>query len=191
MLNLKCDSNAAWAPVAIAGLDALLSDHVHCEKKAAAAAISFINRYPSRTRLVDAMTAHAREELEHFDLVHGVLRSRHSVLAHDTADPYVNRLLALVRKVEPHRELDSLICAALIEARSCERFQLLIDALPVCDERCLFEDLMPSEARHYAMFMHLARNVGGASEADSRLDELSFLEADIVRSLPNEARMHG
>jgi tRNA 2-(methylsulfanyl)-N6-isopentenyladenosine37 hydroxylase len=191
MLNLKCDSNPQWVRAAIDDLDVLLSDHVHCEKKAAAAALSFINRYPSRTALVSAMTVHAREELEHFDRVHDVLRSRDSTLLHDTPDPYVNRLLALVRKGEPQRELDSLICAALIEARSCERFQLLIDALPLCDERRLFEELMPSEARHYAMFMEHARVAAGAAIADERLDELAFLEAGIVRALPNEARMHG
>ncbi|MCZ7554813.1 MAG: tRNA-(ms[2]io[6]A)-hydroxylase [Bacteroidia bacterium] len=191
MLNLQCDSNPEWVRAAIDDLDVLLSDHVHCEKKAAAAALSFINRYPGRTALVSAMTVHAREELEHFDRVHDVLRGRQSVLLHDTPDPYVNRLLALIRKGEPQRELDSLICAALIEARSCERFQLLIDALPPCEERRLFEELMPSEARHYAMFMEHARTAAGAAETDRRLGELATLEADIVRALPNEARMHG
>jgi tRNA 2-(methylsulfanyl)-N6-isopentenyladenosine37 hydroxylase len=191
MLNLACDSNAAWAAAAVAEMDTLLSDHVHCEKKAAAAAISFINRYPGQAPLVDAMTAHAREELEHLDRVNGALRARSGVLLHDTPDPYVNQLLALARREEPWRQLDSLICAALIEARSCERFQLLIDALPVCDERRVFEELMPSEARHYAMFMQLARESPVGHNADNRLHELAHGEADIVRGLPNLPRMHG
>jgi tRNA 2-(methylsulfanyl)-N6-isopentenyladenosine37 hydroxylase len=191
MLNLKNESNSAWVLAAVDDLETLLSDHVHCEKKAAAAAISFINHYPARTVLVEAMTAHAREELEHLDRVHSVLLARPARLRHDSSDPYVNQLLANVRKDEPFRQLDALICAALIEARSCERFQLLIDALPDCIERRLFVDLMPSEARHYAMFMQLARETTNAREADARLDELSLLEADIVRTLPNSPRMHG
>ncbi len=191
MLNLKSATNAAWARVAVEQLDVLLSDHAHCEKKAAAAAIAFINRYPMLPALVDAMTAHAREELDHLDRVHHVLRARNAAMIRDTADPYVNQLLAHVRRGEPAYQLDALICAALIEARSCERFQLLIDALPACEERRLFEELMPSEARHYAMFMHFARECSSAREAEARLEELSLLEADIVRALPNEPRMHG
>ncbi len=191
MLNLKGGTNEAWVRAAVDDLETLLSDHVHCEKKAAAAAISFINRYPARTVLVDAMTAHAREELEHFDRVHAVLLARPAVLRHDSPDPYVNQLLAFARKDEPRRQLDALICAALIEARSCERFLLLIEALPDCDERRLFEELMPSEARHYAMFMQLARDTTNTRDADARLDELSQLEAGIVHALPNVARMHG
>ncbi|PLX28919.1 MAG: tRNA 2-methylthio-N6-isopentenyl adenosine(37) hydroxylase MiaE [Ignavibacteria bacterium] len=191
MLNLRCDSNPEWAPAAAADLETLLSDHVHAEKKAAVTAISLINRYPERTLLVDHMIAHAQEELEHFSLVMGQLKLRGWTLRHDTADPYVNKLLSHARTSEPGRLLDSLIVAALIEARSCERFQLLIAELPEGELRDLFESLMPTEAHHYTMFMNLAREYYSNDEVDQRFAEMAEFEADIVRSLPNEPRMHG
>jgi len=191
MLKLQCDSNPGWAPAAVADLDTLLCDHVHCEKKAAVTALSFVNRYPDRTLLVDQMITHAQEELEHFALVMGHLKLRGQTLQRDSADPYVNALLSHTRSEEPGRLLDALIVAALIEARSCERFQLLIDALPEGSLRDLFDGLMPSEARHYAMFMNLAREYYSTAEVDARFTELAAGEAEIVRALPDHPRMHG
>jgi tRNA-(ms[2]io[6]A)-hydroxylase len=191
MLNLRCESNPGWAAAAVAQLDVLLSDHVHCEKKAAVTAISFINRYPERTLLVDHMIAHAQEELEHFVLVMEQIKKRGETLRRDAADAYVNALLGHARSDEPGRLLDALIVAALIEARSCERFQLLITALPLSDIRSLFESLMPSEARHYAMFLGLAREYYPTETVDARLEEFAEWEAQIVRALPDEPRMHG
>ena len=191
MLNLKCASNPGWAAAAIADLDTLLIDHLHAEKKAATTALSLINRYPERTRLLDEMIAHATEELEHFSLVLAHLRRRGITPRRDTPDAYVNRLLEHARRDEPVRLLDALIVAALIEARSCERFQLLIDILPPGDERDLFIALMPSEARHYAMFLDLAREYFPDAQVRQRLDEFTALEAEIVASLPDEPRMHG
>ncbi len=191
MLRLKCESNAGWAAAALADLDALLIDHVHCEKKAASTALSLINRYPEKTLLVEQMIAHAQEELEHFALVMACLKERGVALRRDSADSYVNRLLDHARRDEPLRLLDALIVAALIEARSCERFQLLIDALPGGALRDLFDGLMPSEARHFAMFLSLAREYFSPDEVEKRLEEYAVIEADIVRTLPNEPRMHG
>lgn len=191
MLNLKCASNPGWAAAAAADLDTLLIDHLHAEKKAASTALSLINRYPDRALLVDHMIAHAQEELEHFVLVLGHLKRRGVTPRHDVPDAYVNHLLAHARKDEPARLLDALIVAALIEARSCERFQLLVGILPAGPERDLFERLMPSEARHYAMFLTLAREYFPAAEVQTRLEVFTDLEADIVRSLPGEPRMHG
>ncbi len=191
MLRLKCESNAGWAPAAVADLDTLLIDHVHCEKKAASTALSLINRYPEKTLLVDHMIVHAQEELEHFALVLGYLKERGTGLRRDSADPYVNQLLEHARRNEPQRLLDSLIVAALIEARSCERFQLLVDALPPGDLRDLFDGLMPSEARHFTMFLTLAREYFAAEEVERRLEEYTVIEAGIVRGLRDEPRMHG
>ncbi|MFZ1730661.1 MAG: tRNA-(ms[2]io[6]A)-hydroxylase [Bacteroidota bacterium] len=191
MLRLKCESNAGWSAAALADLDTLLIDHVHCEKKAASTALSLINRYPENDLLVEHMIEHAKEELEHFALVMEFLKRRGVSLRRDSADPYVNQLLAHSRRGEPFRLLDSLIVAALIEARSCERFQLLVEALPAGELRDLFNGLMPSEARHFAMFLSLAREYFPADDVDQRLEEFTILEAAIVRGLPNEARMHG
>ena len=191
MLNLKCASNPGWAAAAVADMDTLLIDHLHAEKKAASTALSLINRYPEHAVLVDHMIGHAQEELEHFALVLGHLKLRGVPLRRDVPDAYVNSLLAHARRDEPARLLDALIVAALIEARSCERFQLLVEALPESAERDLFDGLMPSEARHYAMFLSLAREYFPANEVQARLDEFTDIEADIVRALPDEPRMHG
>lgn len=191
MLYLKCASNPDWVAAAIADLDTLLIDHLHAEKKAASTALSLINRYPEHAMLVDQMIEHAREELEHFALVLSHLKRRGVALRRDQPDAYVNRLLEHARRGEPARLLDALIVAALIEARSCERFQLLMEALPAGDERDLFESLMPSEARHFAMFLNLAREYFTPDEVVLRLEEFTVIEAEIVRSLPGEPRMHG
>jgi tRNA-(ms[2]io[6]A)-hydroxylase len=121
----------------------------------------------------------------------GHIKEKGWTLRRDSADPYVNRLLENARTMEPGRLLDSLIVAALIEARSCERFQLLVAVLPDGDLRDLFSSLMPSEAHHYTMFMNLAREFYPADEVEQRFAEMAQHEAEIVRSLPNEPRMHG
>ena len=191
MLRLKGASNPGWAVAAAADLDTFLSDHVHCEKKAAATALSLINRYPSHDALVDRLIAHAAEELQHFRLVLDLVRGRGLRLGRDSADGYVNSLLELSRKGDPGRLTDALLCAALIEARSCERFTLLVDILPDSPERALLKALIPSEARHFAMFMNLAREYADPDEVESRFDRLAEEEARIVRALPNDARVHG
>ncbi len=191
MLRLKNDTNPGWIDAAMNDLDAVLLDHVHAEKKAAATALSLVNRHPEKDRLVDSMISHMEEELDHFRRVLAICRNRGLKLGHDKADEYVNLLLKHVRRQEPHRLLDTLICAALIEARSCERFSILMGALPDGPERSLFEDLLPSEARHYALFMELAREYFPEEEVEQRFQEISDEEGKIVAGLPNEARVHG
>ena len=121
MLNLRCESNPGWVGAAVSELDVLLSDHVHCEKKAAVTAISFINRYPDRTLLVDHMIAHAQEELEHFALVMEQIKLRGEVLRRDSADAYVNALLAHAQREEPGRLLDALVIHRAFRLRLLRR----------------------------------------------------------------------
>ena len=175
----------------MADLDAILADHAHCEKKAAATALSLLNRYPHHSTLVERMAALAEEEIQHFSLVFAVVRERGKTLPRDDSNIYVNRLREHVRKGEPQRLQDSLLVAALIEARSCERFSLLAEALPEGRVKALFTELIPSEAGHYALFLKLARELTGEEETERRFDELLDIEAEIVSSLPGEARIHG
>jgi tRNA-(ms[2]io[6]A)-hydroxylase len=191
MLRLKSDTSSAWIAAALANLDEILIDHVHCEKKAAATALALINRYPQHTSLVRRMAEHASEELEHVTRVLAHVERRGRVLTRDTGDAYVQELLALVRKDEPQRMLDTLICAALIEARSCERFTLLAAALPEGEVKSMYTDLIASEAGHYSMFLAMAREYCVRENVDARFDELASAEAAILAKLPNEPRMHG
>ncbi len=191
MLKLKSDTSPAWVAAALGDLDAVLIDHVHCEKKAAATALALINRYPQHTALVRQMAALATEELEHVTRVLDHVERRGCTLTRDAGDAYVQQLLAHVRRDEPQRMLDTLICAALVEARSCERFTLLADALLEGDEKRMYADLVASEAGHYTMFLTLARDHFPRELVDARFDALAAIEADILSTLPNEARMHG
>jgi len=191
MLKLKSDTPTTWVDVAIRNLDLIVLDHAHCEKKAAATALSLINRYPDRVFLVDHMIALAQEELEHFKKVLAVAQKRRLQLSRDSGDVYVQKLLVHVRKQEPDRLLDALLCAALIEARSCERFSLLAEALQEETEKHLYKDLITSEAGHYTMFLQLAREYFAKDKVAIRFDELASIESEICLTLTNKPRVHG
>jgi tRNA 2-(methylsulfanyl)-N6-isopentenyladenosine37 hydroxylase len=191
MLNLKSETSPVWVRNAVEHLDRVVLDHIHCEKKAAATALALITRYPAHDFLVTKLVHYAQEELDHFRLLHLHAASRGWKLMHDTADEYVNQLLAVVRKPEPHRLLDSLLCAALIEARSCERFHLLVNALDDCEERRIYQELLPMEAAHYTLFLDIARSYFPREEGQARLDQISTEESAINQRQPGIPRMHG
>ena len=191
MLGLKTPTRPGWIRAAAADPLRVLIDHAHCEKKAAASALSLISKYPARKDLVERMTELAQEELEHFARVVRLVHERGGDLGIDRADIYVNRLRDLVRKIEPHHLLDRLLVSALIEARSCERFQLLSEAAPDAELRDLYRELLASEAGHYSLFVDLARRFCGKDESEARLEELLVREAEIVSVLGDEALMHG
>ena len=175
MLNLASDTPADWAPRMVAHMDEVLLDHAHCEKKAASTAISLIFRYQDRPALAIPLSRLAREELAHFEQVVEIMRGRGQEFCRQHPSPYAARLMEAVRADEPRRLLDTLLCCALIEARSCERMQRLAAALdhdPVLQK--LYEGLLASEARHHASYVDLARACELAPEATikARLAEL-------------------
>jgi tRNA-(ms[2]io[6]A)-hydroxylase len=191
MLCLKAPSQASWIDAARGDVDRVLLDHAHCEKKAAVNAMSLVSRYPERGRLVREMIALAKEEMEHFELVYEFIRRRGTVLAHDPGDPYAQALHKEVRKGEPERMLDLLLVAALIEARSCERFSILSRHVPDEELRAFYTSLLASEAGHYRMFYDIACEYYPEPQVRARLDELSSREAEIVVSLESKPTMHG
>jgi tRNA-(ms[2]io[6]A)-hydroxylase len=192
MLCLQCDSNPQWILAACANLNSVLVDHAHCEKKAAANALSMVQRYPMHQSLVQEMIIVLKEEWEHFEMVYAELNRRNIPLTRDLGDDYARQLSQHIRKQEPDRFLDMLLVDALIEARSCERFSILSKCQEIPAElRSFYHNLLASEAGHYRVFTDLAREFYPADQVKSRLHELSALEADIVRSLPNLPLMHG
>ncbi len=191
MLCLKIPSQPVWVERAVADIDGLLADHAHCEKKAAVNAMSLLNRYPGRERLVRAMVSLAREEMEHFAMVYDFLRKRDAELPRDPGDPYVQALHKLVRADEPARLLDLLLVAALVEARSCERFSMLAKYVPDKELRTFYESLLASEAGHYRTFYDIACEYFPEVEVRARLDDLCNREADIILELASSATMHG
>src|SRR5438309_1789875 len=149
MLNLHSVSSERWLRQVAAGLDELLIDHAHCEKKAAGVAMNLIFAYVEHVELCRALADIVQEELEHFRLVLDLLARRGIAFRRARPSRYGERLHALVSKEEPGRAVDRMIVAALIEARSCERFALLRDRLADRELAAFFGTLFESEARHH------------------------------------------
>jgi len=190
VLNLASSTDPAWVDRALAHLDEVLVDHAHCEKKAASTAVSLLFRYPEREPLRAALSALAREELTHFDAVCSHLARRGLSLRHQRPSPYASRLLAVVRRPEPDRLLDTLLCLALIEARSCERMRLLAAALPEPTLADLYRGLLASEARHHQDYVDLAATVRPVTEVRRRLVEIAAHEAAVIAAVPPMPRLH-
>jgi tRNA 2-(methylsulfanyl)-N6-isopentenyladenosine37 hydroxylase len=187
---LKQPTSSAWVEQALANLDIILLDHSHCERKAAGVALNFMFRYPSNTKMVRELTAIAREELEHFELVNQWLERRNIPLAPLQPPPYGAGLRAAVRPQEPHRFLDSLLVTGLIEARSHERLGLLATHCPEPELAEFYRSLMASEARHYGTYWVLADTYYERAIVWERLDELATVESELLANLHPEPRIH-
>jgi tRNA 2-(methylsulfanyl)-N6-isopentenyladenosine37 hydroxylase len=186
---LQIATPAGWVEVALADLEGTMSDHAHAEKKAALSAMTLLSREPQRSDLVGKMAKLAREELRHLDQVLGHLRSRGWVLRRDLPDRYAGALLKLRRGSGEQALVDRLLCAALIEARSWERLNLLGEALDG-ELGEFYAELARSEAGHYRLFVELAAVECPGQDVTARLAELAAAEAQIVAALPHEARIH-
>jgi tRNA-(ms[2]io[6]A)-hydroxylase len=185
-------SSDAWVQAACADLPTLLIDHAHCEKKAASTAIRFLSRYPDWPRLVSAMSKLAREELLHFDQVRRELEARGVPFRGLPSANYAAELFACARPQAPARVVDEMLCCALIEARSHERFERLAAAVPDARLATFYADLAEAEARHGSLYVELAEEAA-ATEATSvaaRLAELAAQEAKIVARPNQPLRMH-
>jgi tRNA-(ms[2]io[6]A)-hydroxylase len=181
---------AGWSARALARLDEVLVDHAHCEKKAASTAVSLLFRYPERTEIAAPLSRLAREELLHFEQVLAQLGARGVPLVHQRPAPYAAELLRAVRPAEPERLLDTLLCMALIEARSCERLGLLGDALGPDPLGAFYRALIAAEARHQAAYVALATSVAPAPAVHARLRALAAHEAAVLAASPPLPRLH-
>ncbi|HWB80494.1 MAG TPA: tRNA-(ms[2]io[6]A)-hydroxylase [Nannocystaceae bacterium] len=202
MLHLHARTDPAWGRAALACLDVLLVDHAHCEKKAASTALGLVFRYPEHAQLAVPLARLAREELEHFELVIGHIRRRGGELSRYRPSPYAAELMSAVRSHEPARIVDTLLCCSLIEARSCDRMQVLQRALadahaqgdPRVDAELvgLYDALLACEARHHGAYVELARSLPRVErdELDRRLDELARHEAEVIARAPATAHLH-
>jgi tRNA-(ms[2]io[6]A)-hydroxylase len=197
MLSLASATDRAWVARALANLDEILVDHAHCEKKAASTALSLLFKYPERHGMLAPLARLAREELTHFEEVLGCLTARGIGFRHQVPSPYAGQLLAAVRPTQPATLLDTLLCAALIEARSCERMTLLADALAggagdgANDALvALYRGLLASEARHHRAYVDLACEVAPRALVQERLAELARHEALVLARMSAMPRLH-
>jgi tRNA-(ms[2]io[6]A)-hydroxylase len=177
-----------WFEVASERWRELLVDHANCEKKAASTALSLIFTYAQDTELTDRLSRLAREELRHFEQVQKLMRELDVPFVRLSPSRYAEGLRRAVRRSEPGRLTDLLLCGALIEARSCERFEGLAPRLsePV---RSFYQGLAASEARHYGLYLRLVES-RAADDWRARLTDLSQLEAELVTSPDEQFRFH-
>jgi tRNA-(ms[2]io[6]A)-hydroxylase len=193
MLHLASTTDPEWAPRALASLDEVLLDHAHLEKKAAGAAVTLLFRYPEHPALQVPLAQLAREELLHFEGVLAHLARRGQPFARQKPGRYPGRLHAIIRNDARHHLVDSLLVGAVIEARSCERFGLLAEALDPVDTElsAYYRSLLAVEARHHRDYLELAEGFRPAGEVRERLGEIARHEAQVLADNPPEPRLHG
>ncbi|MHA7057187.1 tRNA isopentenyl-2-thiomethyl-A-37 hydroxylase MiaE [Aquimarina sp. M1] len=193
MLGLKLPTDPRWVNIVEKNIEEILTDHAYCEQKATSTAISLIVSFPEYTELVQEMTKLVKEEISHFKMVHDKILARGWVLGRDRKDAYVLQLVTFFPKggSRTTQLVHRLLYAALIEARSCERFKLLSEELEDQELAKFYKDLMVSEANHYTMFLNFARQYGDRKEVDQKWQDLLDFEAEIMKSLSKKETIHG
>lgn len=193
MLGLKLPTDPRWVNIVKKNVEEILTDHAYCEQKAASMAISLIIGFPEKSELVKEMTALAREEMGHFNMVHEKILKRGWILGRERKDLYVIELKKFFPKggSRDTHLVHKLLYAALIEARSCERFRLLSEHMEDEDLATFYRKLMVSEANHYTMFLKFARKYGNREEVDQKWEDLLGYEAKIMKNLGKKETMHG
>lgn len=182
-------SDPRWLATALADLDAIHADHLHCERKAAQSALSLIRSYPAQAALVTAMARLAHDETRHVVQVAQLMSRRGQAASYDHGDDYAAGLRGHIRPREPERMLDRLLVFAIIEGRSAERLALLAGALDDPKTRELYASLATAEVRHCDLFLALARDLAPA-EWRTRAAELVAREAAILANRVITARIH-
>ncbi|CAH8286271.1 tRNA-(ms[2]io[6]A)-hydroxylase [Mariniflexile fucanivorans] len=193
MLGLKLPTDPRWVNIVEKNIEEILTDHAFCEQKATSTAISLIVSFPEYTELVQEMVALVKEEISHFKMVHDKILERGWVLGRDRRDDYVIELLKFFPKggSRTTQLVHRLLYAALIEARSCERFRLLSEELQDKELATFYRNLMVSEANHYTMFLGFARQYGEKKEVDAKWQELLEYESKIMSNLGKKETVHG
>jgi tRNA-(ms[2]io[6]A)-hydroxylase len=195
MLRLKHATDPRWADLVEKDLEEVLTDHAYCEQKAASTAISLIVKFPEFPELVQEMSALAQEEMEHFSRVHEIIMKRGFKLGQERKYEYVNELLGFLKKgnSKAGQLVEKLLFAAMIEARSCERFRVLSEHIEDTELALFYKELMASEAGHHTMFLKLARKFGNPAgiDVDARWNEFLEFEAGMIENYEQRARIHG
>jgi tRNA-(ms[2]io[6]A)-hydroxylase len=193
MLGLKLPTDPRWIELVEKDLQEILTDHAYCEQKAASNAISVIVKFPEYTEVVTEMIRICNEEMTHFGMVHNQLIQRGLTLGRERKDPYVHDLLDFIRKGGSREEqfVDRMLFAAMIEARSCERFRLLSEKMHDPELRTFYRDLMESEAEHYTTFIGFARKFSNGIDVDKRWADFLLYESQLMSRYGKAATMHG
>jgi tRNA-(ms[2]io[6]A)-hydroxylase len=193
MLGLQLATDPRWVNIVEANIEEILTDHAWCEQKAASNAIYIIVNNSDKVELVTEMLRIAREELEHFEQVHEVIKKRGLVLGRERKDDYVGELVKFMKKDGSRNDalIERLLFAAMIEARSCERFKVLSTNISDPELAQFYRELMISEAGHYTTFLKFARQYSESIDVDKRWKEWIAFEASIITKYGNKQTVHG
>ena len=193
MLGLKLETDPRWVTIVESNIEEILTDHAWCEQKAATNAITIITLNSEHEDLVTDLLALAKEELEHFQMVHEIIKKRGYKLGRERKDSYVNELYKFMNKGGTRVQcmVDRLLFSAMIEARSCERFKLLSERINDEELSKFYRDLMISEARHYTTFIGFARKYGQDVDVEKRWKELIAFEGELIKKYGKTETIHG
>ena len=193
MLGLKLATDPRWVNIVESNIEEILTDHAWCEQKAATNALSMVINNPNYTELVTALISIAKEELDHFEQVHNLIKVKGKKLGAERKDHYVNELYKFMNKGGSRIQslVDRLLFSAMIEARSCERFRVLSENIQDKELAKFYRDLMVSEAGHYATFIGFARQYGEGVDVDKRWKQWLEFEASIITNYGKETTIHG
>lgn len=195
MFRLKLPTDPRWANIAENNLEEILSDHAWCEQKAATNALHLIIQNSEKPELVSEMLKISIEEMEHFKMVHDIILERGYEFLRERKDDYVNELAKYMKKSSTGtREsglIERLLFAAMIEARSCERFKVLAETIKDKKLAKFYWELMESEAGHYTTFINFARKYAETIDVEARWNEWLEEEARIIKSFGNRETIHG
>ncbi len=190
MLHLYQPTDPGWFSRVENHIPLLMSDHAHLEKRAASTGLNFIFKYASRTQLLKDLAQVVREEMEHFVQALEMMEERNIEFVKVEPAPYASTLIKSLRKNEPQLFLDKLVAAAFIEARSCERFQILGANLKDKALAAFYENLAIQEAHHHVLYTKLARLYFEEDDVGQRIEEIGKLEWEAILASKDIPRLH-
>jgi len=193
MLGLKLKTDPRWVTIVESNIEEILTDHAWCEQKAATNVITLITQNSEHEELVTSLLEIAKEELEHFQMVHNIIKERGLTLGRERKDHYVNELFKFLKKDGSRNDafVDRLLFSAMIEARSCERFKVLSQNIQDPELAQFYKDLMISEAGHYTTFLGFARKYSEKVNVDKRWKEWLDFEGDLITNYGKSETIHG
>ena len=186
---LSGETPSVWFSTATLNISCLLIDHANCEKKAASAALGLMYKYIEHETMLQKLSRIAREELRHFEMVLSLMSSQGVEYEFVSASGYANSLRQSVRTHEPSRLIDLLVCGAIVEARSCERFYGLSKVLPA-EISELYTKLLQSEARHFEDYLEMASDFSSNQELDDRVGLFLECEYELIMTADPNFRFH-
>ena len=193
MLGLKLKTDPRWVTIVESNIEEILTDHAWCEQKAATNVITIITYNSEHEELVTELLKIAKEEIDHFQMVHEIIKERGLTLGRERKDHYVNELFKFLKKDGSRNDafVDRLLFSAMIEARSCERFKVLSQNIKDKKLADFYRELMISEAGHYTTFLGFARKYSEKVDVDKRWAEWLEFEGELISNYGTKETVHG